>query len=512
MTRICTFGTTVLAAMMASTALPVRASASSHREAPLIGEDPAADNTDVYAFVSPDTPDTVTIIAGYIPLEEPGGGPNWQRFSDDVLYEIHIDNTGDARPDITYQFRFRTDYNSVLAAGQNGTFFYNVGQIDGLPTPANFHNALVAQTMNVARVENGNRSVLGTGVWTAPIYVGRFAYGTGGMPAADDRNYAAIAQQAVRTLPSGETVFAGQRDDPFFVDLGAAFDDVTFRGGPFGNLGGGADYVGGYNCHIIAIKVPLARLVKTGTSANPADPGNVVGVYASASRPRVTIRRKSGDALESHGQYVQVSRLGIPLVNEVLIPLAYKDRWNRSDPWDDAGKFGSYILLPSLPTYAQALYGPSGIRARVGYMAPTRNANDPNNDMLQLITGKVGLGVTGGAFAPADLLRLNVRTPGSALPTNVGNPVLPQGRSRLGAAGGDTQGFPNGRRLFDDVVDIELRYVLNTLGNINAIPFGDGVDGNDKVYQATFPYVPIPHPGSEIHPGQHPHRVEPAHM
>jgi hypothetical protein len=193
-------------------------------------------------------------------------------------------------------------------------------------------------------------------------------------------------------------------------------------------------------------------------------------------------------------------------VNEVLIPVGDKDRFNTTNPADDATNFGANILVPSLPTYAQALYGPSGIRAAVGYTAPNRSATDANNDMLQLVTGKLVPGGSAG-FAPADLLRLNVRTPPSALPTNVGNPTLTGGASRLGAAGADANGFPNGRRLFDDVVDIELRYVLNTLANINAIPFGDGVDGNDKAYTATFPYVPAPAPGSEV---QTPYRAEPA--
>jgi hypothetical protein len=206
---------------------------------------------------------------------------------------------------------------------------------------------------------------------------------------------------------------------------------------------------------------------------------------------------------EPHGQFVQVSRLGIPLVNEVLIPLTQKDYWNEQDPWNDAANFGSFLLVPSLPTYAQALYGPSGLRAHLGYVAPTRSATDPTNDMLQLVTGRVGItGTPAAGFTPADVLRLNVRTAPSALPTNTGNPTLASGLSRLGAAGGDTNGFPNGRRLFDDVVDIEERYVLNGLAHLNAIPFGDGVDGNDVVYQTTFPYVPIPHPGSI--PGVHP--------
>lgn len=506
------------ALLLSATALPTTVNASSHREAPLIAEDPAADNTDLWAFVSPDDANSVTFVAGYVPLQEPGGGPNFHRFSDQVLYELHIDNNGDARPDITYQFRFRTTYNPALTQGAAGTFFYNVGQIDGLPTPGAFHNASLAQTVTVTRVEGGTTTPVIADAPTAPTYVGRFAYGTGGMPAADDANYARIAQMAVRTAPSGESLFAGPRDDPFFADLGAVFDDVTIRGpaGALGSRGGGVDYVGGYNVSIIAIKVPITRLVRSGTPSDPMNAGNVIGVYASASRPRITIRRSQGLAVNernldtAQGQFVQVSRLGIPLVNEVLIPLADKDRFNRTNPVDDAANFGGNILIPSLPTYAQALYGPMGIRARLGYTAPLRSATDPMNDMLLLVTGRVGTaGTPAAGFAPADMLRLNVRTAPSPLPTNTGNPTLGTGLSRLGAAGGDTRGFPNGRRLFDDVVDIEERYVLNGLANLNAIPFGDGVDGNDVPYQTAFPYVPAPRPGSET-PATNPHRTEPA--
>lgn len=533
------------ALLLCLAALPASAVASSHREAPLISEDPSADNTDLYAFRSPDGSDSVTFLAMYIGLEEPGGGPNWLRFSDDVLYEIKIDNNGDGvANDVVYEFRFTTHYNRGGAMGVGGaigpagTFFYNVGHIDGLPTPANFHGALVAQTVNVTKIVGGTRTTVGTNLPVAPTYVGRFAYGSGGRPATDDAPYTAIWQSAATTLTDGARVFAGPTDDPFFVDLGAVFDDVTFRDSVagFGSRGGGTDYVAGYNVHTIALQVPFAGLVRAGTPSDPTNAGNVIGVYATASRPTLTLRRNCArQALNSsrptpreacqdgYGQFVQVSRLGIPLVNEVLIPLGLKDAWNAARPTDDASIFGQYILQPSLPTYAQVLYGPMGVRAPAGYMAPTRpvtGATVATNDMLALVVGAPGLipGVPMAGFAPADLLRLNVRTAASALPTNAGDPTLAMGRSRLGAAGGDLQGFPNGRRLFDDVVDIEERYVLNTLGRINAIPFGDGVDGNDNgnagpngrsdaaPYRSAFPYVQIPLRGDAVLV----HRQEPA--
>lgn len=547
--------------MLAAAMAPATSIASSHREAPLIAEDPSADNTDLYVFSSPDRPGTVTMLAMYIGLEEPGGGPNWLRFSDDVLYEIKVDNNGDGRAnDVVYQFRFQTRYNAGAAmglggaAGPAGTFFYNVGHIDGIPTPGNFHNALVAQTMSVTRIVGGRATVIGTNLPVAPTYVGRFAYGASGRPATDDAPYTAIWNQAVQDLSGGAgRVFAGPTDDPFFVDLGATFDDVTFRSSVagFGSRGGGYDYVAGYNVHTIALQVPIAQLVAAGNTMAMTDRTNVIGVYATASRPRVTIRRNCArtslvgrgannlPCQEGYGQFVQVSRLGIPLVNEVLIPLALKDGWNSAAPSDDAGIFGQYILAPSLPAYAQVLYGPMGLRAAAGYVAPMRSTTDLNgNDMAQLVTGRLGalsLTLTSGlvaptGMAPADLLRFHVRTPATALPTNAGDPTLPTGRSRLGFAGLDTQGFPNGRRLFDDIVDIEERYVLNGLARpgtanpavsdltINAIPFGDGVDGNDDgnsgpngrsdpaPYRATFPYVQIPLRGDAILT----HRQEPA--
>jgi hypothetical protein len=547
MTLMSRFGVAGFSLALTAAMAPTSAWASSHREAPLISEDPSADNTDLYVFTSPDDPTSVTVLAMYIGLEEPGGGPNWLRFSDDVLYEIKIDNNGDGNAnDVVYQFSFTTHYNRGAAMGVGGavgpagTFFYNVGHIGGLPGPSNFNGALVAQTMNVRRLDNNGRTAtdVGVNIPVAPTYVGRFAYGAGGRPATDDTNYTNIWRSAVTNLTGGGRVFAGPTDDPFFVDLGAVFDDVTFRDSVmgFGSRGGGYDYVAGYNVHTIALQLPIAQVVAAGTPADPTNRGNVIGVYATASRPRLTLRRNcANDARiagrpvpgsacqEGFGQFVQVSRLGIPLVNEVLIPLGLKDAWNAARPTDDAAIFGQYILSPSLPTYAQVLYGPMGVRAPAGYMAPTRpvaGASVANNDMLALVVGSPRIipGVPDTGFAPADLLRFNVRTAPSALPTNAGNPTLAMGRSRLGAAGGDTQGFPNGRRLFDDVVDIEERYVLNTLGSINAIPFGDGVDGNDNgnagpngrsdaaPYRSTFPYVQIPLRGDAILT----HRQEPA--
>src|SRR5262245_14677227 len=286
------------------------AKASSHREAPLISSDPQADNTDVYAFVSPDRPDTVTIIANYVPLEEPAGGPNFASFGDNVLYSIHVDNNGDGDEDVTYHFRFKS------AIANRNTFLYNTGPIPRLDASA-FN---VKQTYSVTRVTSQGSQVLGTNIPTPPVNIGP----------RSTPNYAALADEAVTSLPGGIKVFAGQRDDPFFVDLGSVFDLAGLR--PLNSLhliplanAAGVDGVGGYNTHTIAIQIPTAQLLGTGTT---------IGVYASASRRQLQIM--GADFRGEQGEYVQVSRLANPLINEVVIPLGKKDLWNSSDPKNDS--------------------------------------------------------------------------------------------------------------------------------------------------------------------------------
>src|SRR5262245_4864514 len=264
----------------------VPGTASSHREAPLISQDPTADNTDVYAFVSPDRPDSVTIIANYIPLEQPAGGPNFPAFDDNALYEIHIDNDGNGKDDITYQFRFHTETRNP------NTFLYNTGPIDSLNDP----DWNRPQTYTVTRVKGSGRDVLGKDIPTPPDNIGP----------RSTPSYDTLAAAAVTTLPGGIKVFAGQRDDPFFVDLGSIFDLAGLR--PFTSLhaiplpnGPGHDGVAGFNTHTIAIQVPTSQL----TRANKP----TIGIYASASRPAFRILRKDGRDDEDEGQWVQVSRL-----------------------------------------------------------------------------------------------------------------------------------------------------------------------------------------------------------
>jgi hypothetical protein len=452
-------GATAAAAAFTGVIGPSTAAASSHREAPLIGDDPAADNTDVYAFVSPDKPDTVTIIANYIPLEDPAGGPNYYKFDPSVLYELHVDNDGDARDDVTYQFRFRT------SIGNRNTFLYNTGPVTS-PTDPDLN---VKQRYTVTRVTRGNRTVLGSDIPVPPANIGPRSN-----PTYD-------AFQGVTDLGNGRKVFAGPRDDPFFVDLGSIFDLAGLR--PFNAAhliplatAPGQDGVLNYNTHTIAIQVPKTDLLRA-----PAANGTI-GVYASASRQKISVLRGDG-TIDTNGPFVQVSRLGNPLVNEVLIPLGKKDLWNASDPRNDADFLDRYTR-PELAGLVNLLYP-------VLPDAPTMNRQDL---VAVLLTGIPGLNNTGDR--KADLLRLNT----AIAPTANPNP--------LGAIAGDFQGFPNGRRLADDVTDIELRAVAcgygpilsGALGLCNLSPnnaIGDGVDANENTFLNAFPYVAAPNRGYE---------------
>src|SRR5215831_16943669 len=290
---------------------------SSHREAPEISKDPVADSTDVYAFVSPDRPGTVTLIANYIPLEGPAGGPNFYAFGDDVLYEIHVDNNGDAEADVTYQFRFRT----TLA--DPGTFLYNTGPITSLSSP----NWNRRQTYSVTRVTDVGTTFMAEGLSCPPCNIGPLS----------TPNYAALAQSAVHDLGGGIKVFAGQRAEGFYVDLGAIFDLGDLR--PFENLHNqygmnvfsgpapGVNATNQLNVHSIAIQVPISELVQQGASG-ASDPKSVIGVWTTASRQAASVFDAEAGKTVSSGPFRQVSRLGNPLINEVIIALGDKDRWN----------------------------------------------------------------------------------------------------------------------------------------------------------------------------------------
>jgi hypothetical protein len=483
-------GVVALALLLILTRLqgPGNAFASSHAEAPLISQDPRADNTDLYAFVSPDNPNTVTMIANYIPLEAPASGPNFYSFDDTVLYEIKIDNNGDGRPDLAYQFRFNT------ATRNPNTFLYNTGPITSLSNP----NWNRPQTYSVTLVHynqggqpEGSGKVLGTNIPTPPDNVGP----------RSTPNYNSLAGAAVTSLPGGIKVFAGQRDDPFFVDLGSIFDLAGLRPfNPFHLLplaaAPGVDAIKNYNTHSIEIQVPTSQLV---SFSNPT-----IGIYATASRQKVRILDQNGTT-KGRGPWVQVSRLGNPLINEVVIPLGQKDYWNRQDPANDS-QFAPFYTSPEVSRLENALYG----TLPQGHAGGALQAIDETgrSDLVSiLLTGVHGLNETGST--KSDLLRLNTAiTPGinGACPGGTASAAQPD---RLGVLNADLCGYPNGRRLGDDVIDIDLRVFAQGYGSFlnaafglpNKTPnnlLGDGVNSNDEQFSSTFPYVAAPHQGYEV--------------
>src|ERR1700758_1946582 len=300
---------------------------SSHREAPAISQDPVADNADTYAFVSPDDPTTVTIITNYVPLEGPPGGPNFFEFGDDVLYSIYIDNDGDALPEIEYQFRFRTTLQN------EDTFLYNTGPIGSLTDP----NWNKRQLYAVSVIRSGRATALGTDLKCPPCNIGP----------RSTPNYDDLAAAAVHHLPSGETAFAGQRNDGFFVDLGAIFDLADIR--EIVNGMPSVDPLKTLNIHTIALKVPISMLTRDGSvPTDVMSAKSVLGIWSGASRRKVQVRDDDGKAPKGSGPWVQVSRLGNPLFNEVIVHIGDKDRWNAVDPIDDAGEVETYVNHPEL--------------------------------------------------------------------------------------------------------------------------------------------------------------------
>jgi len=474
---------------------PTPASASSHSEAPLISQDPRADNTDLYAFVSPDNTNTVTIVANYIPLEAPASGPNFYSFDDSVLYQIKIDNNGDGVDDIGYQFRFHTatvNPNTFLYAGlpigfQNGAYTnWNRPQTYDVTLVHFKKNGQVDQSA-------GNKPVtLGTNVMTPPDNVGP----------RTTPNYDALAAHAITNLGNGVKVFAGQRDDPFYVDLGSIFDLGGLRPfNPFHLLplpaAPGVDALTNYNTHSIELQVPISQLTDV---EHPT-----IGVYATASRQQVTLLKSDGTK-DGEGPWVQVSRLGEPLVNEVLIPLGQKDFWNREDPADDS-QFEHDYTSPELAGVINLLYGAPPSPGHPGGALQPIDTTGRTDLKAILLTGVPGLNFTGNT--DADLLRLNTAIKPGAQGACPGGVASNAAQDRLGGLAGDLCGFPNGRRLGDDVIDIELRAVAQGYGPIlagllglpNKSPnnlVGDGVDANDVPFTNAFPYVASPHQGYQV--------------
>ncbi|WP_141583606.1 DUF4331 domain-containing protein [Actinomadura sp. WMMA1423] len=410
---------------------PKRGTASSHREAPLISGQPQYDNTDVYAFVSPDKPDTTTLIANFIPFQDPAGGPNFYKFARDARYDLNVDNDGDSLPDLTYRFRFHDRLKN------GNTFLYNTGPVTSLDDPdLNFTQTYDLTLLRRAGGRVRSAHTLAENAPVAPSNVGKAS-----MP-----DYAKLRGQAVKPLADGAATFAGQADDSFFLDL-RVFD--LLYGANLKEVGN--DTLSGYNVNTVALQIPTRHLVKG------QDP--VIGVNSTVSR------------LSASGEYAQVSRLGSPLVNEVVIPRGKKDTFNASTPWQDA-QFAGFVTDPELPKLIEKIYK---IPAPPG----------PRNDLVQaFLTGVPGLNQP-AHVRPAELLRLNTSVKPAAKP------------DRLGVLGGDKAGFPNGRRLTDDVIDISLQAVEGELlGKKNDL--GDAVDANDAAFGKSFPYVAQPHSGSDV--------------
>ena len=488
---------------------------SSHREAPEISKDPVCDSTDVYAFISPDNPTTTTLIANYIPFERPDGGPNYYEFGDDVQYYIHVDNDGDGKPNLSFLFTFTTT-NTIPAS-----FLYNDGPIESLTDP----NWNRRQTYNLDLVTNYGQSTttttnLASNVSSPPCNIGPLS----------TPNYATLAADAVFKANQGITVFAGQRADGFVVDLGAVFDLANLR--PFetahyqyglANTGFTAGALGvnsldTVNVHTLALQIPTKLLTPTAPTST-TDPRAVIGVWTAAYRQKVKVYEKAtstsatGSTQKNTGPYVQVSRLGNPLFNELLNPIPSKDIWNASEPQNDK----DYLTNVSNPLLAQllpVLYSSDGKGANSVFPnLEAYNAGSPNRaDLVAVLLTGIPATVVSATFSTydggakpvyADKLRLNTLIP----PTQTTASTF----SILGVIGGDLAGFPNGRRVYDDVATIEIRAVAGVIlplvdPNFTADAAAGAVTdvstkstdityNGTEAYLSAFPYLGTPHEG-----------------
>jgi hypothetical protein len=446
---------TSAAGLLAIASIAGPALGASHREAPLIAFDPSADITDLYAFVSPDAPDTVTIIADYNGFQEPSGGPNFYPFNPDVTYWIKVDNTGDGVEDLTWTFDFET-----AVANPDSFLFSGYGPIGAV-------DANVTQTYSVAQ----NGETIAEGLAVPPPNIGP----------RTTPEYRDLSRAGIHPLGDGGQVFAGQVDDPFFVDLGAIFDLGGLR--PFNeahliplDTRRGEDDLAGFNVNAIAVQLPIASLTNDGQPVAAADAANaVIGVWAGASRMAPSVDG-------GPGELVQVSRLGNPLINEVIIPIGKKDAWNSHGPADDAQYMANYENS-ELAAIVNTVY-PS---------LPDARTTERGDLVLILGRGIPGVNQT-NATGLMDMLRLNMGIP----PAEEADPMA--------AVAGDVAGFPNGRRLTDDVVDIEIRAVADGYGAFLADAFGlpnlepnnavgDGCNANDVRFTRSFPYLGQAHDG-----------------
>lgn len=475
-----------LAAVMAATTAP---RAANHREAPITALDHKADITDVYAFRSYDGGEIprVTLIMNVDPLLEPANGPNWFPFDPDILYELKIDNDNDATEDIVFQFRFTTEQRLP------NLFQVYAGAGNGITAPANSPPPVPQGTLIVPpRIMSFGDAGLGQrqsyavtmikdGVATPITASGPF-FAVPANVGPRTMDYEALFDAATYdTTTPNVKVFAGTVDDPFWIDLGAAFDTLNIRSviapgvlspsQDAANENITPDTVAGYAVNAIAIEVPVSMLTRTGQIESSTSTAATIGVWATTSRPRTTVRRSPRPPTSSGG-FNQIQRMGNPLINELLIGTGFKDRFSMDQPKKDS-QFAGFFLDPTLARILNA--------ATAGALTiPT----PPRTDLLPLVTYAPPIAAVGTAAGPvADLLRLN---------TGV-TPTPPGSANRLGLLGGDPAGYPNGRRLFDDVVDISLRAVAGVFNPaFNVFPnnaLGDGVNVNDVPYRTSFPYL-----------------------
>jgi hypothetical protein len=427
---------------------------SSHREAPNILKDPTADNTDVYAFTAPDAPGSLTIVSNWIPLADPAGGPNFYPLDENARYYVKIDNSGDGREDVAYRWDFTTRFRNP------DSFLYAAPTVDSINDP----DLNLVQTYDLYKEEyNSSGRVVKTRriLDNAPVVPDNVGPKT--IP-----NFSAVEAGGITSVRGGGKSFVGPADDAFFVDLGSIFDGINIDkpGRPMiglGNQGGGKDDVAGYNTKSFVLQVPEREVTRDGKQVSGMNAKNaVVGVWSTTERRSYSVRGKG----HRRDKWVQVSRLGNPLINEVIVPTGRKDKFNRTSPANDAKNFGKFALNPEPARILNALFG-------LGIQETNRT------DIVQaLLTGVPGLTQIGKNPAAADTLKINMGVAPAANP------------NRFGVLAGDVAGFPNGRRLADDAVDIELRVIAGALlSPPKNIPLGDGVDQNDAPFRAQFPYV-----------------------
>ncbi len=443
---------------------------SSHREAPNVMLDPAADNTDTYAFTANDAPDALTVVANWVPGGNPANGPNFFRFDDRARYYISLDNTGDGKADIRYRYVFKTKVSSTsYRQAQPGVSSFDDPKLQTKQT-----YEIVRETFSDGK-PTGEKSIA-KDLPVAPSNAGPKTF----------PDYNKVANEAIRTVGSSK-YFAGQRNDAFYIDLGAAFDNINLRVGT-GNTGGGTDSQAGTSIQTITMQVPEAEVTKDAKAVSGPDAENaVVGVWASTERRKIEVSNSDFDSnAKSRGSWVQVSRLGTPLLNELFIPARFKDSFNRRKPETDDRLVKKYVLEPE---FAKQINGLSA----VGLGAPEKD----RTDLVQaILTGIPGLNeITKTNPAAADTLKINLGT----MPAQTPN--------RFGVLGGDNAGFPNGRRLEDDVTDIYVQLAGGFLKG-NKIPAGDGVDQDDQAFLPVFPYQSVPTSGFDQAVGR---RQEPLH-